>query len=225
MPKLFYLNARRDTSPTSSTRPRTWIIWAPILNPNFTGQTAYPWMNAPNFWNDTSSRKVRYSLIRMNCWHISWTTRMYWSRHAARLEICFLKLVKTDPFREAITILCFCNKDFRTMCLKSDTVHYPERGLPCGNLQSVQGLQWLAYIGRTRKIIHAGNGREVRLAGYKTWKLIRTVKRRMKSEYLGCCGMSVFACPIDINPSAILMRHCRTGMKKQWRGRKNQRRW
>jgi hypothetical protein len=42
------------------------------------------------------------------------------------------------------------------------------------------------YIGQTRKNIHAGNEREVRLAGYKTWKSIGTLKRRIKSEYLGC---------------------------------------
>jgi len=30
-------------------------------------------------------------------------------------------------------------------------------------------------------------------------------------------GMGVFACPIDINPLPTLMRHCRTGMRKQWR--------
>jgi len=34
----------------------------------------------------------------------------------------FLKLVKMDPFREAITILSICNKVFRTMFLKPDTV-------------------------------------------------------------------------------------------------------
>ena len=34
----------------------------------------------------------------------------------------FLKLVKMDPFREAITISSICNKVFRTMFLKPDTV-------------------------------------------------------------------------------------------------------
>jgi len=34
----------------------------------------------------------------------------------------FLKLVKTVPFREAITISSTCNKVFRTMFLKLDTV-------------------------------------------------------------------------------------------------------
>ena len=33
-----------------------------------------------------------------------------------------------------------------------------------GDRQSVEALQWLAYIGRTRNnVTHAGNGREVHL--------------------------------------------------------------
>jgi len=30
--------------------------------------------------------------------------------------------------------------------------------------------------------------------------------------------MGVFVCPIDINPSATIPKHCWAGMKKQWRG-------
>ena len=39
--------------------------------------------------------------------------------------------------------------------------------------QSTEGLQWLAYIRRTRKIIYAGNGREVHLAGIPNVKVDR----------------------------------------------------
>jgi len=40
----------------------------------------------------------------------------------------FLKLVKLDPYRQAITISSICNKVFRTMFLKPDTVGIIPRG-------------------------------------------------------------------------------------------------
>ena len=40
----------------------------------------------------------------------------------------FLKLVKMDPFLQAITISSICNEVFRTMFLKSDTVCIIPRG-------------------------------------------------------------------------------------------------
>ena len=40
-----------------------------------------------------------------------------------------------------------------------------------GDRQSIEGLQWLAYMGPTRKIIHAGNGREVHLVGVPNVKV------------------------------------------------------
>jgi len=84
----------------------------------------------------------------------------------------FLKLVKMDPFREAITISSISNQVFRTMFLKSDTVRIiPRAGYRMGDRQSIEGLQWLAYIGRTRKIIHAGNGKEFYLAGVPNVKV------------------------------------------------------
>jgi len=73
----------------------------------------------------------------------------------------FLKLVKMDTFREAITISSICNKVFRTMFLKPDAVGIvPRASYRMGDRQSIEGLQWLPYMGRTCKIIHAGSGRE-----------------------------------------------------------------
>jgi hypothetical protein len=84
----------------------------------------------------------------------------------------FLKLIKMDPFREAITITSICNKVFRTMFLKPDAVGIILRaGYRMGDRQSIEGLEWLAYMGRTRKIIHAGNGREGHLAGVPNVKV------------------------------------------------------
>jgi len=78
----------------------------------------------------------------------------------------FLKLDKIDPFRQAITISSICNKVIRTKFLKADSVGIiPRGGYRLGHRQSVEAFQWLAYIGRTRNISHAGNWREVRLAG------------------------------------------------------------
>jgi hypothetical protein len=45
----------------------------------------------------------------------------------------FLKLVKMDPFREAITISSICSKVFRTTFLKPDTVGFiPRAGYRMG---------------------------------------------------------------------------------------------
>ena len=94
----------------------------------------------------------------------------------------FLKLVKMDPFREAITISSICNKVFRTMFLKPDTVGIiPRGGYRLGDRQSIEALQWLAYVGRTRNnVTHVGNGKYVR-QGYPVWKLLGIVKRRIRS--------------------------------------------
>ena len=75
------------------------------------------------------------------------------------LEICFFKLVKIDPFRQSITISSICNKVFRTMFLKPDTVGIvPRGGYHMGDRQSVGAFQWIAYISQTRDdVIHTGN--------------------------------------------------------------------
>ena len=69
--------------------------------------------------------------------------------------LCFpvfvFKLVKMDPFRHAITISSICNKVFQTMFLKPDSVVIiPRGGHRMGDGQSLEALQWLAYIGRKR---------------------------------------------------------------------------
>ena len=65
----------------------------------------------------------------------------------------FLKLVKMDPFRQTITISSDCNKVFRTMFLKPDTVGIiPRGGYRMGDRQSAEAPQRLAHIGRTRNI-------------------------------------------------------------------------
>ena len=72
-----------------------------------------------------------------------------------------LKLVKMDPFRQALTLSSICNTVFRTMFLKPDNVGIiPRGGYRLVDRQSIEAFQRLAYIGQTRDdVIHAGNGR------------------------------------------------------------------
>jgi len=123
----------------------------------------------------------------------------------------FLKLVKMDPFREAITISSICNKVFGTMFLKPDTVGIiPRAGYRMGDRQSVEALQWLAYIGPTRNnITHAGNGREIHLPRVPNVKVDGyCAETREVLEYVGCFGTGVNLCPIDISPRATLTKLC-----------------
>jgi len=58
------------------------------------------------------------------------------------------------------------------MFLKPDAVGIiPRAAYRMGDRQSIEGLQWLTYMGRTRKIIHAGIGRELHLAGVRNVKV------------------------------------------------------
>ena len=47
----------------------------------------------------------------------------------------------------------------------------PSEGYRMGDRQSVEALQWLAYIRRTCNFSHAGNGSEVRVAGVTSVKV------------------------------------------------------
>ena len=112
----------------------------------------------------------------------------------------FLKLVKMHPFRQAITILSICNKVFWTMFLKSDSVGIiPRGGYRMGDRKSVEALQWLAYIGRTRNnVTHAGNGKEVHLARVPNVKFdVYSQEKNEVFEYLGCFWQG---CPCMPNP-------------------------
>ena len=53
-----------------------------------------------------------------------------------------------------------------------NTVHLPRGGYRMGDLQSVDALQWLAYVGRTHNNVrHTGNGTEVHFAGVPNVKV------------------------------------------------------
>ena len=75
-----------------------------------------------------------------------------------------------------------------------------------GDRQSVEALQWLAYIGRRRKnITHAGNGREVHLPGLPNVKIDgNCAETREVFEYLGCFWHWCRCMPDRQNPSVTL---------------------
>jgi len=138
---------------------------------------------------------------------------MYWGRHVAHFEICFWSC--DNELNSTGTIVSIWNKVFRIMLKKINTVNIIPRG--CYRLwdrQSVESLQWLAYVGRkgTKLLMPVMEGNRICL-GYQTWKLTGTVHSRMKSlSTSGVFGMGV-----------PLMEHCWAGMRRQWRCCKNQR--
>jgi hypothetical protein len=114
----------------------------------------------------------------------------------------FLKLVKMNLCKKCLTISSFY-KVFRTMFLKPDAVAImPRTGYRMGHRQVIEGPQWLAYMGRSCKVIHAGNGREVHLAGALNIKVSRYCRETKSLSIQVVFGMGDIACPVDINPLA-----------------------
>jgi hypothetical protein len=104
-------------------------MWVLIPSPNSTGRTLSADERAQFLWHEEQAGKV-FSNEELLAYCMD-------DINVLRQACCafrnlFLKLVKMDPFREAITISSICNKVFRTMFLKSDTRYYPESGLPYG---------------------------------------------------------------------------------------------
>jgi hypothetical protein len=73
------------------------------------------------------------------------------------------------------------------MSLKPETVGIiPRAGNHMVDKQSIEGLKWLACIGRHKNIIHAANGREVHLDGVPNVKVDGYCKDTNEVfEYLG----------------------------------------
>ena len=108
---------------------------------------------------------TKFLTIERNCFPTAWTTSVYWAGMLCFTEFVF-EISQDGPIRQIITITSICNKVFRTMFLVPGSVGIIPKGVyRMGDRQSVEALQWLAYIGLTRKnITHADNGREVHLA-------------------------------------------------------------
>jgi hypothetical protein len=71
---------------------------------------------------------------------------------------------------------------------KPETVRIiPRAGYRMGDRQSVEALHWLAYIGWTRNVTHAGNGREVHLPRVQDLNVEGYCSETNEVfEYLGC---------------------------------------
>jgi len=139
----------------------------------------------------------------------------------------FLKLVEMDPFREAITISSICNKVFRTMFLKSDNVGIIPRAVyRMEDRQSFEDLQWLAYIGRSKNIIHAGNGREDYLAGGSNVKVDGYYQDTNEVfEYLGCFWHGCLCMPNRHKPNGNTDEALQNRCEETGEVAKNQKRW
>ena len=76
--------------------------------------------------------------------------------------------------------------------------------------QSVEAIQWLAYIGRTRyDLICAANGWEIRLAGLPNLNVdVYSASRNEVFEYLGCFWHGCHAFPIATSPLVTTVTHC-----------------
>jgi len=141
------------------------------LTPNFMGQTMYADERAQFMqWHQEQKGKLFCNKDELLAYCMDDVNVLRLVCSAFRN--LFLKLVKMDLFREAMTISSICSKVFRTMFLKPDAVGIiPGAGYRMGDRQSIEGFQWLACMGRTRKIILAGNGREVHLVGVPNVKV------------------------------------------------------
>ena len=197
-------------------------MWVLIANLNTMGPTLCQAMSEPNFWHGMRSKKAKIFTIRKNCWPEAWTMLIYWDIHAVRLEFFFLKLVKLGPFRQSLTISSICNKVFRTIFLKPDTVGIIPRSYRMGDRQSAEDFQCLAYIGWKRDDeIHAGNGREVHLPGVPNVKVdgyspkTQEVFEYLRCSWHGCLCIPNRHKPIGNTEEILLSRYEETaGLKK-----------
>jgi len=116
--------------------------------------------------------------------------------------LCFSKfvfeIVKMDSLSASYHNIVHLQQVFRTMFLKMHSVGIiPGAGYCMGDRQSVEAVQWLVYIGRTRNnVVHAGNGREVHLALVPNVEVDGYCAQTNEVfEYLGCFWHGCFCMP------------------------------
>lgn len=105
----------------------------------------------------------------------------------------FISTASVDPFREAITIASTCMLVFRRLFLQANQIGIiPPHGYRLTDRQSVMALKWLTWEAKQRnvRINHAGNGKEVFVAGYRVDGYIGST--RTVIEVHGCY---FHACP------------------------------
>ena len=127
----------------------------------------------------------------------------------------FLKLVKMEHFRQAITISSICNKEFRNMF---SVGFIPTWATVWGTARLLMFFNgWPTLVGRVTLFFMPliggksnGWGPKVKVHGYCA----------VSSSTSGAFGKGDFACPTDKNKSVRLSKLCRTGMRKLKRGGK-----
>ena len=185
-------------------------MWDLILNPSTMGRTLSGEERAQFLdWYEEQKDQIFHNKEELLAYCMDYVNILRQAFCAFRN--LFLKLVKMDPFREAITISSICNKVFRIMFLKPNTVGIISRGgYRLRDYQSIEALQRLAFIGRTRNNVpHAGNGRNVHLTGLPNLKVDGYCEGTNEVfNYLGYFRMGVPVCPIDTSPLAKQMKHC-----------------
>jgi hypothetical protein len=153
------------------------------------GQTTCQVISELSFWNSVRRKKTKFFCHKQELLAYCMDDVNVLRQACCAFSNFFLKLVKMDPFRQAITISSICNKVFRAMFLKADSVCIIPRGdYRMGDRQSVEALQLLAYIGGKRNnVTHAGNWMEVHLSGVPNVKFDGYCKEANEVfEYLGC---------------------------------------
>ena len=111
-------------------------------------------------------RRKTNSLITDTCWNniVKMMSASYDS--SVCYSVDFLEVGNVDVFLESCTIASACNKVFRKRFLKPETICLiPSGGYSCNRNYSKKAIMWILHMEEedTCKILHARNGREVRL--------------------------------------------------------------
>jgi hypothetical protein len=90
-----------------------------------------------------------------------------------------------DPFAKAMTIASACNKVFRALYLKPNTIGLiPHGGYNRAEKQSIIAIKWLKWISHTEQIDirHAKNMGEQKVGQYK----VDGIHQQTVYEFNGC---------------------------------------
>ena len=102
----------------------------------------------------------------------------------------FIDVGNVDVFLESCTIASACNKVFCKRFLKPDTIGFiPSGGYTCNRNYSKKALLWILHMEEEDncKILHARNGREVRLPELPQFSVDRyCAETRTVFEFMGC---------------------------------------
>ena len=155
---------KKGTPPTSLTRPRIWIMWAPYPEPIFYG--AYytsPDVRAQFLeWCGGQKDKIfrnKEDLLAFSMYDVNVLRQV-----CCAFRNLFLKLLKMDPFRQAITIFSICIKVFRTIFLKTDTAGIIPKGGTVWEIASLLKLLncWCTLVNQgTTPLMPAMGGRYI----------------------------------------------------------------